>query len=236
MLSQMLVMHFVTRQSRRFRSSDAIWPDQGLFDIGHLLLQRKEGNFIRPSRPCFVVQALRARDKFIWEEKTPVQAVATTSEVLFLVHFFSTLTFAVLDCPQLVWGEYSWLPPPLSIFIHFFKEVTYSTSMLKEKQRLEIHLYFFLSWTFVPDPLGTSVRVKSSTINGEVYYNGYQATAKFCRTQDKVSDCYAHFTQAGDTSLTSLSLPSLQPFHPLFSLYQPCHKYLSIFPELPLIQ
>lgn len=60
--------------------------------------------------------------------------------------------------------------------------------MLKEKQHLVIHFYFFLSWTFVPDQFGRSVRVKSSTINGEVYYNGYQAPAKSCRTQDKVSD------------------------------------------------
>lgn len=49
--------------------------------------------------------------------------------MIFLVHFSSMLTFIVLDCPQLVQGEYS-------VALHVFPRKLYnlSTSPFNEKQ------------------------------------------------------------------------------------------------------
>ena len=99
---------------------------QGLFMRGHLPLHKKEGIFNWSFQHCSVAMAFGGLRKLIWEERTPVPAVAATLQTIFLVYFFFSLTctFVVLDCPQLVQGKYSMVFFP---FFLFFKKVTQST-------------------------------------------------------------------------------------------------------------
>ena len=81
-----LATNFISQQSGRLWNSVATWLKGYLIWEHAVTKVRGISNWL--SQHCLVAMAFKAQDKLIWEEKTPVHAIAGTLEMIFLVHFF----------------------------------------------------------------------------------------------------------------------------------------------------
>lgn len=76
---------------------------------GDLPLQRKECIFKWPYQHRSWLWLSESTLSYFEKKKIAAHAITATLEMSSPLHFFSMFSFVVLDCPQLVWGEYSGL-------------------------------------------------------------------------------------------------------------------------------